>query len=87
MVIQGKSPKFLNARRKIPLVINKGEKHKGKLKVNNITFRVSNLSNKKHSVEADIEIFDSVKTGKGKLTIYRDNKKKEGKKEQTIMIS
>ena len=41
-----------------------------------------------YSFEADIEVIDEkVEKGKNKLTIHKDNLKKEGKKEQSIMIS
>ena len=56
--------------------------------INKTRFKASNLQNKPYSLEADIEtINEDNEKGKCKLTIYKDNKKKAGKKEQTIMIS
>ena len=46
------------------------------------------MQDKQFSLEADIETIDEHgEKGKSKLTIYKDSKKKVGKKEQTIMIT
>ena len=50
-------------------------------------FKVTNYQTKMYHIDADIEISDNGKKGVSKLTIYKDNKKKAGKKEETIMIS
>ena len=88
ITIRGINQPFLEARRKIARVIRRGNLQTNGLTVNGIQFKVLNMQDKQFSTEADIETIDEQgEKGKSKLTIYKDNKKKAGKKEQTIMIS
>ena len=88
ITIRGINQSFLDARKKIARVIRRGNLKTNGLKVNGVQFKVLNMQDKQFSTEADIEtVNEQGEKGKSKLTIYKDNKKKAGKKEQTIMIS
>ena len=88
ITIRGSSTEYLEARRDLGKIIRRSSLQQGYLVVNGTKFKAKNLQNKIYSTEVDIEIIDQ-KGAKGqcKLTIYKDNKKKIGKKDQTIMIS
>ena len=88
ITIRGTSNDFLEARWRLVKIITRGALYKKHVKVNNTSFKVTNVQNKVCSTEVDIETLDKDnEKGKTKLTIYKDNKKKNGKKDQTIMIS
>ena len=88
ITIRGISQAFLDARRSIAKILRRGNLQTAGLKVNGIQFKVLNMQDKQFSLEADIETIDEHgEKGKSKLTIYKDNKKKAGKKEQTIMMT
>ena len=61
--------------------------HRGFKDINTTSFKVTDFSNKQYSTECDVEIECGEDKGKCKVTIYKHNKKKEGKKQQTIMIT
>ena len=87
ITIRGKNIEFLNARRKITNIVRTASFNKGYNEINKTKFKVSNYKSLMYSNECDIEINDKGVKGKAKLTLYKDNKKKEGKKEQTIMVT
>ena len=88
ITLRGSSPDFLEARRVITRIMRRSNLQKSHLRVNDTKFKVKNLQNKIYSTEADVETIDeNGSKGQCKLTIYKDNKKKAGKKDQTIMIS
>merc|ERR1712129_419592 len=87
VTIRGKNLQFLSARRKIAKVIKKASFHKGFNDVNQIKFKVTNFKDLMYSTDCDIEVVEKGEKGKCKVTLYKDNKKKEGKKDQTIMMT
>ena len=88
IILKGTSTDFLEARRRIAKIVKTSSLQKKYLVINKTRFKTTNLQSKPYSLEADIETTDeNNQKGKSKLTIYKDNKKKVGKKEQTIMIS
>ena len=87
VMIQGKNKEFLVARRKLLDVLRTASFHRGFKEINNTSFKVTDFANKQYSTECDVEVKCSEEKGKAKVTIYKDNKKKEGKKEQTLMIT
>ena len=91
VMIQGKNKEFLVSRRKVVDVLRTASFHRGFKEINDTTFKVTDFSNKQYSTECDVEIkYNEYKgkcKGKCKVTIYKDNKKKEGKKQQTLMIT
>ena len=88
ITLRGTNVEYLEARRKISRFMRRAYLHKDYLDVNDTKFKVTNLQAKTYSVEVDLETVENDgKKGKVKLTVYKDNKKKTGKKEQTIMIS
>jgi len=87
ITIRGKNLQFLSARRKISNIVRKASFNKGYNEVNKTKFKVTNYKSLMYSNECDVEISDKGEKGKAKLTLYKDNKKKEGKKDQTIMVT
>ena len=87
VMIQGKNKDFLVSRRKVSDVIRSASFHRGFKEIKETSFKVTDFKNKQYSTECDVEVKIGAEKGKAKLTIYKDNKKKEGKKNQTIMIS
>ena len=88
ITIRGSSTEYLEARRDLGKIIRRSSLQQGYLVVNGTKFKAKNLQNKIYSTEADIETSEqNGSKGQCKLTIYKDNKKKIGKKDQTIMIS
>ena len=88
ITIRGSSIEYLEARRDLGKIIRRSFLQQGYLVVNETKFKAKNLQNKIYSTEADIEInYQNGSKGQCKLTIYKDNKKKAGKNDQTIMIS
>ena len=88
ITLQGRSSEFLEARRVIARIMRRSSLQKNYLIINETKFKVKNLQNKMYSTEAVVETIDknNIK-GQSKITIYKDNKKKAGKKDQTIMLS
>merc|ERR1712129_382382 len=87
ITIRGKNLEFLSARKKISDLVRKASFNKGYNQVNETKFKVTNYKALVYSNECDVEINDKGEKGKAKLTLYKDNKKKEGKKDQTIMVT
>merc|ERR1712204_119166 len=87
ITVRGKNMEFLSARRKISSIVRKASFNKGFNEVNKTKFKVTNYKALMYSNECDVEINEQGVKGKAKLTIYKDNKKKEGKKDQTIMVT
>ena len=87
ILVQGKNREYLSARKKINEVLRSASFHRGFKKVMTTSFKVTEFKNQQYSSEFDIEVKKDGEKGKAKVTIYKDNKKKEGKKEQTIMIT
>ena len=86
--LRGSSRDFLEARRARARLIRRSHLQNNYIVVNGTNFKVRNMIDKTYSTEADVETIDEDHLkGVCKLTIYRDNKKKAGKKDQTIMIS
>ena len=81
ITIRGSSTEYLEARRDLGKIMRRSFLQQGYLVVNETMFKVKNLQNKIYSTEADIEIiYQNGPKGQCKLTIYKDNKKKVGKK-------
>ena len=87
VTIRGKNLEFLSARREITKMVKKASFNKNFNEVNKTKFKVTNLKDMMYSTDCDVEVDENGKKGKCKVTIYKDNKKKEGKKEQTIMVT
>ena len=81
ITLRGSSTEYLEARRDLGKIVRRSSLQQGYLIVNGTKFKAKNLQNKMYSTEADIEIIDqNGPKGQCKLTIYKDNKKKVGKK-------
>ena len=87
ILIQGKNKDYLAARKKINEIFRTASFHRGFKRVMTTSFKVTEFKNQQYSSEFDIEVKSNGEKGKAKVTKYKDNKKKEGKKEQTIMIT
>jgi len=87
ITIRGKNLEFLNARRNLLKVMRTASFNKGQNEVNNTKFKVTNFKALMYSNECEVEVCEKSDKGKCKLTLYKDNKKKEGKKDQTIMVT
>ena len=88
IILKGTFVEYLEARRKIAKIVRKSSVQRKHPFINSTRFQATNLKNKPYSLEADIETINkNNEKGKSKLTIYKDNKKKTGEKEQTIRIS
>ena len=87
VMLQGKNKEFLMSRRKLLDVLRTASFHRGFKEINNTSFKVTDFSNKQYSTECDVEVKFGEEKGKCKVTIYKDNKKKEGRKQQTLMIT
>ena len=87
VMIQGKNKEFLISRRKVLDVLRTASFHRGFKEINNTCFKVTDFSNKQYSTECDVEVRFGEEKGKCKVTIYKDNKKKEGRKQQTLIIT
>ena len=87
ILIQGKNKEYLSARKKVNEILRTASFHRGFKKVKTTSFKVTEFKNQQYSSEFDVEVKKGGEQGKAKITIYKDNKKKEGKKEQTIMIT
>jgi len=87
VTIRGKSLEFLSARREITKIVKKASFNKNCNEVNKTKFKITNLKDLMYSTDCDVEVNENGRKGKCEVTIYKDNKKKEGKKEQTIMVT
>ena len=87
VLIQGKNRDYLSSRKKVNEILRTASFHRGFKKVYSTSFKVTEFKNQQYSSEYDVEVKKNGEKGKAKVTIYKDNKKKEGKKEQTIMIT
>ena len=87
ITIRGTNKEYLSARRKTNEIFRTASFHRGFKKVLTTSFKVTNFKNQQYASEFDVEVKSDGRKGKAKVTIYKDNKKKEGKKQQTIMIT
>ena len=87
ITIQGTNKDYLSARRKVNEIFRTASFHRGYKNVFTTSFKVTDFKNQQYSSEFDVEVKRDGQKGKAKVTIYKDNKKKEGKKQQTIMIT
>ena len=87
ITIRGTNKDYLSARRKINETLRTASFHRGFKKALTTSFKVTDFKNQQYASEFDVEVKMDGKKGKAKVTIYKDNKKKEGKKQQTIMIT
>ena len=85
ITLRGRSSDFLEARVSLTNIMRRSNLQKNHLVVNGIQFKVKNLQNKIYSTEADVETIDENNLkGQSKLTIYKDNKKKAGKRTKQL---
>ena len=87
VLIQGKNKDYLCSRKNINELLRAASFHRGFKKVLSTSFKVTEFKNQQYSSEFDVEVKKDGEKGKVKVTIYKENKKKEGKKEQTIMVT
>ena len=85
ITLRGRSSDFLEARVSLTNIMRRSNLPKNHLVVNGIQFKVKNLQNKIYSTEADVETIDEKNLkGQSILTIYKDNKKKAGKRTKQL---
>ena len=80
ITIQGTNRDYLSARRKVNEAFRTASFHRGYKKALTTSFKVTDFKNQQYSSEFDVEVKQDGNKGKAKVTIYKDNKKKEGKK-------
>ena len=85
ITLRGRSSDFLETRVCLTKIMRRSNLQKNHVVVNGIQFKVKNLQNKIYSTEADVETIDEKNLkGQSILTIYKDNKKKAGKRTKQL---